>query len=266
MELRSEGRAGARVEQRSPTGVLLAGTADSRRRIPVCPRILSIFLFTVCLALASAVRAGSINFESVPGGSPSELLPIGDQYLATEGISFSLEEGGLPVLAEVGGPAHAFVGPPAGTQADGPDPSETGLGSFFLTDDGALPGIPKTILMSFADPVSTVTGVMLDVDRSSLEAFESWQIEARDAASQVIDTLTILAGMPDTGDGIATAWGFQHTVNDITSLRFVYTGMDNPWIGFALDDIVTAQIPEPGTLLLLVVGLGGLAARRGRGA
>lgn len=230
----------------------------------MCPRILSTFLFTTCLALASPVRAGSIDFESVPGGSPSELLAIGDQYLASQGISFSLEGGGLPVLAELGGPARAFVGPPAGTQADGPDPSETGLGSFFLTDDGALPGIPKTILISFADPVGAVEGVLLDVDRSSLETFEGWQIEARGIESQVLDTLTILSGMPDTGDGIATAWGFQRAANDIASIRLAYIGADNPWIGFALDNIVTAQVPEPGTLVLVTLGIGTLVARRAR--
>lgn len=237
------------------------------RNLPVRSTLLVTSLAVAACALAGSARAGSIDFETVPGGAPAELLPIGDQYLATEGISFSLEGGGLPVLAQVGSPAIAFQGPPGSTVNDTPAPGAL-LGNFFLTDDGTVENTPPPLRITFALEQANVAGVLIDVDTSPLGYVESFLIEARDAADQVLDTLEIIAGLGDTGDGVATAWGFNRAANDIASILITYTGPPDIWVGWALDNLLTARIPapEPGTLLLVAAGVGALASRRARRA
>ena len=54
-----------------------------------------------------------VDFEHIPGlGLPVDGMAISNQFLADFGITFSFEGGGYPVLAKVGPPITAFVGPP----------------------------------------------------------------------------------------------------------------------------------------------------------
>ena len=73
-----------------------------------------------------------INFEQIPDEPPSEGLNLDDQFLDEFGISFAIEGGGNPVLAEIGSPATAFE---SAFGDDTPAPNQ-GIGNFFLTDDG----------------------------------------------------------------------------------------------------------------------------------
>jgi outer membrane protein OmpA-like peptidoglycan-associated protein len=65
-------------------------------------------------------------------------------------------------------------------------------------------------------PTSAASGVVLDIDFD-----ETFTIEARDAAGVVIQSVTIKAGDPDTGDGLATRWAIDRGAADIHSIRFV---------------------------------------------
>lgn len=64
-------------------------------------------------------------------------------------------------------------------------------------------------------PVDSASGVVLDIDYS-----ERFTIEARDSAGDVLELVTIAAGDPGTGDGIATPWGFSRSSADVASIRF----------------------------------------------
>jgi len=72
-----------------------------------------------------------IDFESIPGSTPSDGMSISTQFQATHGVIFSLEGGGSPVLAKVGSPLTAFLG--YNLQDAQPAPG-TNVGDFFLTD------------------------------------------------------------------------------------------------------------------------------------
>ena len=100
---------------------------------------LLVILFLSSLSLSAQVFNGciTIDFETLPTGVPFEGAQISNQYYADFGLTFELENGNFPVLAQVGNPTTAF-GSAFGN--DTPAPGQN-IGSFFLTDDGLLSGL-----------------------------------------------------------------------------------------------------------------------------
>src|SRR5687767_8448139 len=112
---------------------------------------LAVALVTPLAATAASVV---IDFETVPGDAPANGLAISNQFsIAT----FSIEGGGSPVLADVGGVPNGFYGPPTSTGFDQPA-AGSNLGNFFLTDDGLVNEMPKVVVIAFTDPVASVSG------------------------------------------------------------------------------------------------------------
>jgi hypothetical protein len=217
-------------------------------------------LWLVVLGLgASSVRAGSqviVTFETIPGGAPSDGLAISNQF---PGATFSLEGGGSPVLAQVSGVATGFHGPPGDSTADTPLVAGS-LGQFFLTDDGDISLPPRIVVITFTNPVAVAGGDILDVDSG-----EVWTIEARNNNDNLIGSITLKAGDPNTGDGVLTPFKFKHQSDDISSLRFTYSGT-NLQTGFGFDNLVAATVPLPSAVwsgaLMLVGGAGWVMIRR----
>ena len=117
------------------------------------------------ICLTSFVYGGTVDFESIPGGTPTEGLEISTQYLEAEGISFSLEGGGFPRIAKVGSPATAFA---SELGDDTPLPNQN-VGTFFLTDDGNFTErYPSVLIITYNTPTSAASGVILDVDSTAL--------------------------------------------------------------------------------------------------
>lgn len=198
-------------------------------------------------------NAATIDFESVPGiGTPTEGLLISNQYLASAGVSFALEGGGSPRMAKVGAPRTAFEG--FGGASDTPAPGQ-GIGDFFLTDNGTLSGlISPALLVQYATPTAAASGVLLDIDFD-----ETWTIQARDGTNSIVETIIINAGDPGTGEGLATVWSFNHTLADISSIRFKGTRTAGGAFGLGFDNFSpSAPVPEPQTFVMLAAGLGAL--------
>jgi len=209
------------------------------------------------------VNAATIDFESVPGvGTPTEGVLISNQYLASAGISFALEGGGNPRIAKVGSPRTAFEG--FGGADDMPAPNQ-GIGTFFLTDNGTLGGLSSpALLIVYATPTAAASGVLLDIDFD-----ETWTIQARDSADNIIDVITITAGDFNTGDGLATVWSFNRTSSDINSIRFKGTRTATGAFGLGFDNFSPTQpapIPLPGALWAFASGLKGLMSIRASGS
>jgi hypothetical protein len=178
----------------------------------------------------SLVEAQTITFETIPGvGTPTDGMSISTQFLASEGVTFSLEGGGSPVLAEVGAPRTAFFGPPNNTGSDNPAPDQN-VGQFFLTDDGVVSGPPQALIITYVNPVAAASGVIIDIDVA-----EAWILQARDATDAVLETVSLDASMPNTGDGIATPWSFSRSSADIFSIRLAFVGSGSA-IGLAFDN------------------------------
>ncbi len=163
--------------------------------------------------VASTPALADIDFETIPGATPVEGLAIGDQFAASDGVTFALENGDLPVLARVGSPRTAFEG--VGGADDLPVAGQD-IGRFFLTDDGQVTGLAaEPLIVTYDPPSSQASGVILDLDGG-----ETFTIEARDQAGNVIDTVVLTAGDANTGNGVATPWFFDRAVADIYSIRF----------------------------------------------
>lgn len=188
--------------------------------------VVAIVLILIC---SKAIQAQLINFEAIPGGTSFEGLVISNQFEATVGVSFSLEGGGHPVLAQVGNPTTAFAND--ALVGDMPAPGQ-GIGSFFLTDDGVLSGLSAPpLIVTYSTPTDSASGVVLDIDFD-----EQFVIEARDAGDNVLETVTIMAGDPGTGDALATRWEFQRATAEVASIRFVGSRQVDGAFGLGFDN------------------------------
>lgn len=176
-----------------------------------------------------AARCVTIDFETMPGEAPVEGMVIRDQFRSVPGMTFALEDGSYPHLAQVGDPTTAFLG----KGSDGPAPGQD-VGSFFLTDDGVLKGsVSSPLIIDFTFPVDSASGDVLDIDYT-----ERFSIEARDRARTVLETLVIAAGDPATGNGVATRWGFGRPSADVASIRFEGTRRSGRF-GLGFDNLTT---------------------------
>lgn len=147
-----------------------------------------------------------LDFENIEGMNLFEGAEISNQFEASFGLTFSLEGGGFPVLAEVGGSFPAAFGSAFGNGNDTPDPQDAALiGQFFLTDDGVLAGLESPpVILDFATAIDSFAGCILDMDFG-----EIFRIEAYGEFGDLILEDSIMAGDPNTGDGRATCWGFN---------------------------------------------------------
>ncbi len=190
------------------------------------------FVWLVVAAHPASAR-DMITFEDIPGvGTPRDGMEISAQFRATAGVTFVLEGGGFPQIAQVGQPATAFRGPPNNSTPDNPAPGQN-VGRFFLTDNG-LPQSANTppLIVQYDPPTAAASGVIIDIDPE-----ESFTIEARDVNDQVIEQIVQPGGAPGTGDGIATRWAFDRPSNDIYSIRFVGVKLiDRGGVGLAFDN------------------------------
>ena len=180
----------------------------SKHELVLCHQVvMKIFLILFVTCLHSHLKSQtiqachSIDFETILESAPSDGQIIDSQFQDTFGLSFSLEPGGFPVLAQVGGNQTAFssiFGP------DTPAPNQN-IDSYFLTDDGILSGlISPPIILDFESPIDSFGLCILDIDFGEL-----FIIHGRDIDEQVILIDTILPTDPNTGDGLSTCWGFN---------------------------------------------------------
>ncbi len=208
-------------------------------------------------ALAGSANAQAIDFETLPGGSPTtDQQLISDEYEAEHGIRFDLVDPitllsiGSPQIAKVGAPQTAFAGCGSDTPLDG-----QGIGDSFLTDDNAVSNQAGTLLLTYTDPVAQAAGAILDIDRRTGPTFEEWTIEALDATMAVIDTVVLTApngisecgGPNGFGDGRAFGFLFDHATADIHFILLRYTGNAGS-IGLAFDNFTPTTIPPPPTV------------------
>ena len=221
-----------------------------KRKTPISRNSLTAMLgggLLVC-GLSQGRALTVVDFETVPGSTPTEGLSISNQYTLSHGITFTLAGGTKPILAEVGAPRYAFTG--YGGVDDTPAPGQN-VGSFFLVDPTTpvQSGIPSDLLVSYSVPQNFVSGGILDIDGT-----EAWLIQALNASAMVIGSVSLNPGSPGAGDAIETTWSFSHASADIAGVRIHYNGAQTENIGYAWDNF-TSTVPEPSTAALLALGI-----------
>jgi hypothetical protein len=236
-----------------------------------------VFCAVPCAMTGTALsQTTHINFETIPGSSPSAGLVIDNQFNSQFDVDFSLQGGGFPVLAEVGDGATVmgFV--------YGPDklpntlaPGQSIGSSFFLTANGLEAG-SHDLLLTFPEPVEKVTGDILDIDHA-----DGWTVQAHAADGSLLDQESFYFGSLAAGDGVATPWQLSEPSNEITSVSLIYTGSGTkPGVGWGDFSITTlpganghggATVPLPPGAWMAALLIGGIvistqrSSRRCRG-
>lgn len=228
-------------------------------------KVITLLIITICPIIMEGQEESKqclkIDFETINGAPTVENMAINTQFFGRYGVTFQLENGNSPVIAQVGGTATAFGSVYGNDQAA---PTED-IGTYFITDDGLLSGLSAIpLIVRFDNPLDSLSAVILDMDFD-----EVFTVEARDINEVPIFTSVIRAGDPGTGDGLATPFGFnlEGCEGAIYSLRFEGSrntagafglGMDNFILCFSGIDIeknldLTA-IPEncnsPGSIVI----------------
>jgi len=217
------------------------------------------------LAAVGVSHPQTIDFETLPDGSPTtDGLLIHEQYdVAPYWIRFELigaDSSVGPRIARVGPPQTAFYGPPvysacqAESSVEDKPAAEQGVGCFFLTDDNAGPNSPLGLRVLYGTGVRQASGVILDIDAAST-CWERWNVRALAADSTVIDQVTLTAGDPGTGDGVASLWTFD-VDEDIWVIEVTYSGTCTE-AGLAFDNFSPASLPPLTDLVLTKTGPAG---------
>jgi hypothetical protein len=233
----------------------------------------------VCLlTISPALSASVIDFETVPGTTPSDQLAINTQYAADFGITFGLDtdsdgvaDGGTPFLEKTG---QADSGSGFKNTNGNYDEADSGyeslLGDYFLrigTDHLATAPGPALII-DYSTPVSGASGQIWDIDGHSAGT-EQWSVTALNTSRQVIDTILSPEGLvvDDTSlDGKPWTWSFDHGLTqDIYAIRLEFVGT-SPTVGLAFDNFSPSApaVPLPHAFWLFGSGLLGMVgiARR----
>jgi len=241
-------------------------------------------VFSALIGLSGPAFAILIDFETVPGGTPSDQLAISSQYLSSSGVSFSLlnpdTSYSSPFLEAVGDsdPGYGFVYTygPGGPTADMAAPGyESELGNYYLRflqgDQVSVPVSQLIISYTASAWTSEASGQIWDIDAHNIDSGggrAQWLVEAFDGSGGFLESLLSPLGelpyLPGTLDGRPWTWSFDRASADIAEIRISYTGTQMNNIGVGFDNINThsAAVPVPAAVWLFGSSLLALAGMR----
>lgn len=206
-------------------------------------------LVVLFLGIGSTQAGVLIDFETIPGASPTNGLIISNQFKAAYGVTFRTIASEQISLVQIGTAADVFgfclgaVGPPpnctTGNHLYPDDPLAAAIGNYFISLGSGNPAQGFGLIVDLDTPVSQAGGVILDIDGS-----EQWTVRTYSDTNGATQTgqAVFTSGDPGTGDGRSTLWVFNHATADIQEIRFIYTG--NPsGVGEGFDLFYLGQLP-----------------------
>ncbi len=207
-----------------------------------------LYLLLGCLS-ATLVKADIIDFETLPGGAPSDDLPISTQYLADFGVTFGLDTDGdgfadpgvYPIMEAQGADGtDGFNNDTLGLRDTAAPGFEGDLGLFFLRGTAPVPPIGLVVL--YANPVSGATGDIWDIDGSGSQGSEQWLVEGMGQdyvdygdLSDVVATDLSPEGTDLTLDGKPWTFLLNSGSPTIHAIRITFVGTKTSGIGLAFD-------------------------------
>jgi hypothetical protein len=240
--------------------------------------VMSSFLTLAGGSLQAATASSLINFETLPGSSPSDNLAISNQF-ASQGVTFGIDNNGdgiadsnlFPQLEKIGqnDSINGFV-----NGGKGNDVAEVGyedrLGNYFLRTAG-LGGNGGSLFISYDDPTKAASGEIWDIDGNNNGGrTEQWEVQLLGQNNTLLDTITSPLGTNANNDqnggeldGKPWLFSFERDTADVYGIRFEFKGNSDPSkVGLAFDNFSarsvegkSQSVPEPGS----VIGLGVLA-------
>ena len=226
-------------------------------------RLLEAVYACFILCFVNPANATLIDFETVPGDTPSDQLAISTQYLATDGITFSLSDGDTPFLEKTGSDSGVgFINDQMGWEDIEATSHNGELGNYFLRfEKTSFASEPVPVLMiSYATPINVASAQIWDIDGVESLGTEQWKISALDNNQVIIDTLLSPLGTANDStslDGLPWTWSFNHASNDIYAVELEFAGNKTSGIGLAIDNLsISSAVPLPPTLWLIGTGLG----------
>ena len=199
------------------------------------------------------VHAGLITFEDLFGEPVGTI--VSNQYTASYGVTFTSN----PVIGDVGNTLEGWILDSGANDAFAPGEGITN-GSLFITDvvGGNQTGT-STLVVEYASAVDALSFDLIDIDGG-----ESYVIEVFDNLDNLLNTQSIAAGAPDTGDGFVTRIGVN--VAGISKLLVTGTKTSGSGFGLGFDNFNTdSVVPIPPALWLFgsgLLGLIGIARRK----
>jgi hypothetical protein len=187
---------------------------------------LSLCCCTTFLLTSSAYAANIVDFESIPGASPSKGMEISTQYQNTNGITFSssnrkiilVKVGEKPPLSFVSRYNSSGIKTSKENQPNRAAPNSK-VGQFMLWTRGRL-------TITYTNPVAKAYGDIIDIDYS-----EKYTVIARNINGKEVSRKVFNKNSSGAGDGIATRWSFDLPKSTIKTVQILKRGG-----GFAFDN------------------------------
>jgi hypothetical protein len=207
-----------------------------------------IYLLLFCLS-AAVVKADIIDFETLPGGVPTDDLPISTQYLGDFGVTFGLDTDGdgfadpgqYPIMEAQGADGtDGFNNDTLGLRDTAAPGFEGDLGQFFLRGTAPVPPIGLVVL--YANPVSGANGDIWDIDGNGSQDSEQWLVQGMGQdyidhgdLGDVVATDLSPVGTDLTLDGKPWTFSLNSGSPNIYAIRITFTGTKTHGIGLAFD-------------------------------
>lgn len=207
-----------------------------------------LFLMMACMS-AAVVKADIIDFETLPGGVPSDDLSISTQYLADFGVTFGLDTNGdgfadpgqYPIMEAQGADGvDGFINDTLGIRDTAAPGFEGDLGHFFLR--GLAPVPPIGLVILYDSPVSAANGDIWDIDGSGSQGSEQWLVQGMGQnyidsgdLTDVVATDLSPVGTDLTLDGKPWTFSLDSGSPVIYAIRITFVGTKTSGIGLAFD-------------------------------
>jgi hypothetical protein len=192
----------------------------------MCQRRLALTFITAVLPfLLQSVASGQvIDFETIPGGSPSVGLVISNQFEATHGVRFSVSDGTSLMLGDYGGDFQGWIDDNYENDVLLP---QYDRGEFFAVyPEAQTPG--RYLVIEYVSPAAAASFEIIDVDDgpgNNPGNEEEWTIRVFNSSGSLLSTTVIRAGDPGTWDATPTLYSvdFQGAYI-IDRIEVEYTG------------------------------------------
>jgi len=235
--------------------------------------LLFIFFTLMCLSLvpiSSFAESVTIDFESFPSGTGvlKDDVAVSNQYKDAYGITLSIDQDkntnttkdrAKPTIEQRGKQrkgAHGFFYNKGRVYDSEADKYQGQLGNFFLKFK-AKTSAKSNLLIELSRPATSVSGVLWDIDATSVKSYEQWKIVAytrQNYTYKPIGSMDSPKGLPfkkaDTLDGRPYAWTLDSSKvsGDIYAVLITFTGSKRNGFDVGFDQLTVMFKEEDVTL------------------